>query len=373
MRGKFGTFILFLLTVILLGGILFFAYAIYTDLFSEDVVQSVSSENTLIAVDDGSGKTTYKEKKSIGETIADIFTTTEEEKTYSTENSVGKYFYEQLNENQKILYNGLQENKDNLMSGNYSIEFGNKFAETLSMEDGGQVLGDDYQSAIEAFTHDNTDLFYLDVSKMYLNMETKKKAFKTTYSVYIAPADGNNYYAKGFNSETDVRIAKNKIEQEKNFVKSKLTGNTYRDIKIIHDYLIDNLQYDKNYESIGTYTLYGALVDKKCVCEGYARAFKYLADMAGIQNVIMQGTATNSDGTTENHAWNAVYVRGAWYLIDTTWDDPIIIGNGMVLASTHYKYFLKGTNTFYKDHKLSTQFTDDGKVFSYPRISESDY
>lgn len=373
MKSKIGNFILFLLTITLLAGIIFITYAIYTDSLVGDTVQSVHSSNTLVAVDDGSEVNNKKEKKSLGQAIADIFTTSTEETTYPVEKSKGNYFYEQLNSNQKSIYNGLQESKDKLISGDYCIQFGNKFYDTLSQENGGKILGDDYQSAIEAFVHDNSDLFYIDISKMYLNMETKKKAFSTTYNVYIQPEEGKNYFAKGFNSELEVRIALNKIEKERDFVKSKLTGDTYKDIKIIHDYLIDNLEYDQNYESVGSYTIYGALVDKKCVCEGYARAFKYLADMAGINNILMQGTAINSEGHTENHAWNAVYLKGAWYLIDTTWDDPIILGRGIVFSSIHYKYFLKGSNNFYKDHKLDTKFTQNGKEFKYPVISERDY
>lgn len=374
MKNILKNFLLFIFTLILLGIIVFLVYAIYIDLVEGETIQSVHSTDTLIAIDDGSEVTSTKEKKSIGETITDIFTSKNtEEPTYSTERSQGKYFYEQLNENQKILYNGLQENKSNLISGNYSIQFGNKFYDTLSKENGSEILGNDYQSAIEAFTHDNPDLFYIDVSKLYLNMETKKIAFNTTYNVYIQAEEGKNYYAKGFNSPSDVRIALNKIESVKNVVKAKLTGDTYRDIKIIHDYLIDNIEYDQKYESLGCYTIYGALVDKKCVCEGYSRAFKYLADMAGINNILMQGTATNTEGKTENHAWNAVHLKGSWYLLDVTWDDPIILGRGIVFSSVHYKYFLKGTNTFYKDHKLETKFTKNGKVFKYPYISENNY
>ena len=40
----------------------------------------------------------------------------------------------------------------------------------------------------------------------------------------------------------------------------------------------------------------------------------------------MQGTATNSSGQTENHAWNCIKINDVWYEVDPTWDDPIIIG-----------------------------------------------
>lgn len=373
MKSKIISFFLFLLMLILMAGLIFVGWAIYNDMFIGNAIETVHTDENLVVVDKGEHITTVQ-KKSIVDTITDIFTTKEEVvQDYSIEGSVGKYFYEQLSSTQKVIYNGLQESKNKLMSGTYKIEFGNKFYDILSKGNGSETLGDDYQTAIEAFTHDNADLFYIDVSKMYLNMETRRKGFKTTYNVYIAPDEGNNYYAKGFSSEYDVRIALQKIEQERDYIKSKLTGNTYKDVKKIHDYLVDNIEYDQNGESIGTYSIYGALVEKKCVCEGYTRAFKYLTDSVGIKSLIMQGTGTNTQGKTEKHAWNAVSIGGKWYLLDITWDDPVIIGRGVILQSTHYKYFLKGSRTFEKDHILEKQFTKDGKIFTYPTISISDY
>lgn len=373
MKNKFITVILFIIMIILLGGLIFFAYAIYTDFLNSDVVETIHTSESNISVDKATSQTNNT-KKSVGETITSFFTVTPAtEKTYSDNSSAGKYFYEQLSKNQKSIYNGLQENKENLVTGKYKIEFGNKFKDILSQENGDKTLGDDFQTAIEAFTHDNPDLFYIDVTKMYLNMETKKKVFSTTYNVFIAPEEGKDYFTNGFKSMEEVRIAQLQINQKKNIVKSKLTGNTYKDIKIIHDYLIDNLQYDENNESKSPYSIYGALVEQKCVCEGYTRAFKYLADMAGIKCVLMQGSATNRDNMTEKHAWNAVYLNNKWYLIDATWDDPIIVGRGIVLGNVHYKYFLKGSKTFNKDHVLEYQFTEGGKKFSYPKISENDY
>lgn len=60
----------------------------------------------------------------------------------------------------------------------------------------------------------------------------------------------------------------------------------------------------------------------------------------------MSGTATNSQGETENHAWNYVQLNGIWYAVDCTWDDPIIIGNGKINESIKYQYFLKGSKEF---------------------------
>ena len=63
-----------------------------------------------------------------------------------------------------------------------------------------------------------------------------------------------------------------------------------------------------------------------------------------------------------------------WYEIDSTWDDPIVIGgNGRVTNEMKYKYFLKGSKTFERDHTLEYQFTENGRKFSYPNISPNDY
>ncbi len=376
MKSKITTFILFLIMIFLIGFIGLFLFIIYTDTSIGSIKETISMSNSSVSVGDETTVSSTQGKKSIGEAISDLFTSSKEENTttnYSTESSKENYFYKQLSDTQKLIYNGLQENKENMISGRYKIQYGDKFSEILSQENGSEILGEDYQAAIEAYTHDNPDLFYIDITKMYLNIETTKKAWKTTYDVCIAPEEGKTYYEDAFTSEEQVRTAISKIEYRKNLILKRLTGNKYEDIKIIHDYLVENIEYDKKYESKGTYTIYGALIDGKCVCEGYSRAFKYLANEAGIECLLMQGTATNSTGETESHAWNCVKLEESWYYIDCTWDDPIIIGNGYVSASTKYKYFLKGASSFSKEHILENKFTDEGREFDYPIISVTDY
>ena len=147
----------------------------------------------------------------------------------------------------------------------------------------------------------------------------------------------------------------------------------YQDIKMVHDYLVDNLEYDTSISRPHIYTIYGALINKVCVCEGYARAFKYIMDELNIPCVIVMGEGTNSQNQTENHAWNYVKIDGRWYAIDTTWDDPVVYGGGRASNESKYKYFLKGANVFNQDHVPSGQFTQGGKVFTYPIISSGDY
>lgn len=376
MKEKIINFLMVIVSLIIFAGVVFFAWIIYREFFTEDTIESIHTDNnSIIAYDEKSNET--RENTSISSAILDAFGVSRdtEEKTtsYSSENSTGNYFYEQLSDTQKKIYDGLQSNKDKLKSGTYIIEYGNEFSDILSKKDGKEILGDDYQTAIEAFTQDNVDIFYIDVSKMYLNMKISKKAFSTTYDVYIKPESGKTYLENEFNSETEVNNAIRKVEEVRDEFKSNITGNTYRDIKMIHDYLINTIDYDEEDDSIGGHSIYGALVEKQCVCEGYAKAFKYLADIAGIDNVLMQGNAINSDGENESHAWNAVYLNNKWYLIDTTWDDPIIIGRGIVLNNVHYRYFLKGYTSFYANHTLNPQLTEGGKIFSYPTISATDY
>ena len=364
MKSKFKTFILFLLMVFLIFIVTIFAKIIYFDVLGLGTTDTIYTVNTIT--------NDVQDKKDIANTVEN----TNVNKDTLNIQSYKKFFYNQLTNTQKKLYDGLYQNKENMMSGTYKISFGDVFSDILSQEDGQTKLGDDYQSAVEAFLYDNPDVFYIDANKLYLTVETSRKLLKKTYNVYIGASNGDNdtYYVDGFKSEEQVKKAMNRIDSIKNQVLYNLTTNdSYRNILKIHDYLISNVDYDQNYSSIGCYSIYGAFIDHKCVCEGYAKSLKYLLDSANIPCVIVQGMATNSNGKTENHAWNSVYLNDSWYYIDTTWNDPIIIGSGSISKSVQYKYFLKGSNTMNKDHTLIYKFSDRGKTFWYPKTSEKDY
>ena len=373
MNNNFITVMLIALIVGLMGCMITFGVQAYKELdnniYSNNEI--VNEENRVATIEK---KEDIETPQVVSEPIDDVQDkSTTNSVTYQSSNSSKHYFYSQLDSYSKTIYDGLAANKDNMKTGTHKIEFGNSFDTLLSSTNGQDLLGDYYQSAIEAFTYDNPDVFYLDPTKMFLNIKTTTKGNRKTYNVYIASRNGENYLASGFGSAQIINQCQAQINQTKNQVLSGLTGNTEKKIKNIHDYLVDNLTYDQTLSGANIYNLYGALVNKSCVCEGYAKAFKYLLDEAGIENVIVIGTGTNSKGETENHAWNYVAISGNWYAVDVTWDDPVIQGGGMLLSSYKYKYYLKGFTSISKDHIANGQFTTGGKIFSYPNISNTDY
>ena len=282
------------------------------------------------------------------------------------------YYYSQLNDYAKLIYNGIVDNRENLKTGTYTIKFGKAFNDLLNTPDGSEILNSSFQSAVNAVLLDNPDIYFLDITKMYLLTKSTTYAFTgTTYEVSVGPTDGGNYLNTGF-SKTDIDFADNQLENLKKIITHTYSNDRIEQIKEVHDYLVEKLEYDSNFEHDNIYNLYGALVNEVTVCEGYAKAFKYIMDDLGVPCVVICGTAKNSKNEIENHAWNYVKISDKWYAIDVTWDDPILIGGGVLSEESKYKYYLKGSKDFFIDH------TEDGKIvegveFSYPNLNLNDF
>ena len=103
-------------------------------------------------------------------------------------------------------------------------------------------------------------------------------------------------------------------------------------VKYAHDYLVSHVEYD--YNAPHAQTVYGALIDGKCVCAGYARAFQYMMQKAGIRCGYISGTSMNELGSGA-HAWNIVELENEFYVMDVTWDDPI----GGEAGKVYYDYY----------------------------------
>lgn len=281
-------------------------------------------------------------------------------------------YYDQLDDYAKIIYTELEKNLENMKSGTYNVKFGTTFDDLLHQENGEAILNQSFQLAINALNFDNPELFYIDISKVYLLTRISTKLWVTTYEVEIGASQGQSYRNSAFQTEEELNRAIANIEREKVNIKATLTGSIENQIKGVHDYLIDKLDYDSTLSKDNIYNIYGALVNRCTVCEGYARAFKAMMDELNVPCLIACGTGINSSGQTESHAWNYVMLNGKWYAIDVTWDDPIIIGNGRVGDNVKYRYYLKGSNDFFENHKEDGAIVGDAN-FTYPTLSVDNY
>lgn len=365
-------FLLVLIVIALAGIIMLFGYVMYNEFAGNGDVDFGNLQLIYPKIENQESDNRINNTKATTDTK--ISGSTVGTQVLTKNEYQNKYLYSQLGENGKIIYEKLYENKENLKTGTYTIQFGNAFYDILSQENGSDKLQEEYQTAIEAFSYDNPDVFYIDVTKMYINIETIQKIFSTKYNVYINSAKDPTYLLDGFTSKEQIDQCESQVIAVKNQILNQIAGkNDIEKMRYIHDYLVDTIEYDQTFGEKNIYNIYGALVSKTCVCEGYAKASQYLLNEAGLENIIITGTATNSDGKTENHAWNYVNIDEKWYAIDTTWDDPIIVGGGKLTNTIRYRYFLKGSSTMNKNHFISTKFTSGGQDFEFPELSITDY
>ena len=242
MKKKFLNLILFFILIFLITLIVIFGIFIYQEFFTDSSEPVIYKVDKIFAEEPDMEKNSNYENTSVS--IAESIRTTPTQsniESINNKNSSSGFFYSQLNKNQKIIYDGLMKNKQYLKQGNYVINYKDSFTDTLSEENGSDKLGDDYQSAIEAFTYDNIDVFYLDLNKMFLNIETSTKFFKTTYNVYISAANDSNYLSKEFQTTEKIEKAISELEAEKENIISHLNGTDYQNILYIHDYLVNNV------------------------------------------------------------------------------------------------------------------------------------
>jgi hypothetical protein len=153
---------------------------------------------------------------------------------------------------------------------------------------------------------------------------------------------------------------KEEIEQINNKVDTFIDNNIHNNmstidkIKVIHDHIINNTEYDilktENINDI-TYksnTAYGVLVDGYGICSGYSDTMKVFLDKLNIVNYKV---------SNDQHIWNLVLLDGEWLHLDLTWDDPVsdknITRDNYFLISTKNMVMLNDGVHYYNDQIFS--------------------
>lgn len=109
----------------------------------------------------------------------------------------------------------------------------------------------------------------------------------------------------------------------------------YDKVEAIHDWVADNIYYDKDFLNGKAKTTnlnsIDVLKNKYGVCSGYSNLTKDLVSALGIPNKQVLGYGLGIQDVDSwddvdlrtiqpNHIWNEVYVDGRWIVIDATWD-----------------------------------------------------
>ncbi len=129
----------------------------------------------------------------------------------------------------------------------------------------------------------------------------------------------------------------------------------------IHDYLVDNVEYVDTNNSFTNYpreiypdyyNAYGAIVNGKTFCQGYAAAYKVLCDKANLDCVMIVGN---------DHSWNYVNLNNKWYIVDVSSD---------ATQSVKYFYFFTN-NTGYNPNDFCGNFSiESSKPFKFGDINK---
>ena len=159
-------------------------------------------------------------------------------------------------------------------------------------------------------------------------------------SSYFDPsADANSTVADGDVTMAQVRHDAQLLDRiVKRVVKKMPEGlTTYDKYCYLALVLCEHITYDGSAENC--FSPFGALINGRCVCEGYSRAYLLLCREANLWCAYRAGSPNGS-----GHIWNMVKLESGVYNVDVTWCDA-----RAPHSKNWYAYFMKSDDAFVKD------------------------
>ncbi len=209
---------------------------------------------------------------------------------------------------------------------------------------------DDIKNAIYTFLDNGWNTYTVRCDVDYLNCITDAKeivennTYLTDLSNYVHPFNTFDKINTTFTSTGLITLEKqnryhnesiDKLNDKVNEIYNKYydpSKNVVENIRIFHDYIINNTVYDTNNKTgisnINSSTAYGVLFDGIGICSGYTDAMQLFLEKLNVKNYRISSTT---------HVWNYVFVEGKWLHLDLTWDDPIMSDGSSAL---NHDYFL---------------------------------
>ena len=120
MKSKITTFIITIIGILLAGALVIFGIIMYDEIAKLDVVGDVKEFVSNITVSSGGVNQNEIQTPQILDTTLETISPSDEKINYRNSNT-NKYFFNQLDNYSKIIYNALEQNKENMKTGTYEI------------------------------------------------------------------------------------------------------------------------------------------------------------------------------------------------------------------------------------------------------------
>lgn len=181
------------------------------------------------------------------------------------------------------------------------------------------------------------DTYYLSYLYERLDKKTVQVQASLTFGYNPAAAVAAKYRDDSVTLKKKEKELYNRCQEIIKELGLKEMEKRYEIVLAVHDYLVLNMAFDVEATEKGhwleaeeSYNAYGALINGKATCKGYAQALKLLLEAVDIPCDYVVG---KRDGW---HAWNRVQLDDKkWYNIDASANDPIPDVEGRV----SHKYF----------------------------------
>ena len=240
--------------------------------------------------------------------------------------------YNTLSKDQQKIYATLLTAANDMVKGWIKLPVSTKYFEA------------DIMTAVYAIEGDHPEIFWLDTTHLVKQINSGEES--AVYFAFEAKNDTDScayLFSKKERDEMSKRLEQKieEIAKEMEFL-GRFDKELY-----INDYLCNNIVYTEDDGSNLCYTAYGALIDGKAVCSGYAKAAQLLLKKAGIENVLCYGISKE-----ENHVWNMVKLDDEWYHLDITWNDDD-------QNDFHtYEYFNVTSDRIKEDHTIFEMYSN---------------
>ena len=205
------------------------------------------------------------------------------------ENATDKYYYEQLADEEKQIYQEILEGVRN-----HTEEI---YVHASDANQANQIFQD--------IIKDQPDVFWCDGTATAVSHKGNE-SYTVLKPKYIYDAGESTSMSQ-------------EIEQQVDEWLKDLENDTddYHKILYVYEKIVDMVDYDA--EASDNQNIYSVFVNHRSVCAGYSRATQYLLEKLGVFCTYVTGKTTGG----ESHAWNLVKCNGDYYYVDTTWGDPV--------------------------------------------------